>query len=196
MKRLTLFVSALAVALCSFASNGDKSIKERSDSQSKIAIIQGKEVMKLVYLNEQSNRVLIKVYDEEGHKLVSTGVRSKDGFIQPFNFSEVDEGNYTFEITDDSGTIIENVTLDRSEVSISTVYKIKDTQKFRVNVLAENDDVEIRIMDEDMNILHRDSFNEADSFSRVYDLASYKGKGLYITVKSGKDEDTHYSEGS
>lgn len=195
MKRLTLLASALLVTVGSFAANGNTTpVKERNEDQSKIAIIQGREVMKLVYLNEVSDRVSISVYNEKGQKLVSTSVKSKDGFIQPFNFTQVEEGEYTFEITDDSGTIIENISLDRTETNISTVYKIKDSDKYRLNVLSEGDDITVKIMDEDLNVIHEDKFMDADSFSRIYDLSEHKGKGLYFTVKSDREEDVHYSE--
>lgn len=194
MKRLTLLASALLVTVGTFASNGDKKVKEKEESQTRVAIMQGREIMKLVYLNEAEDKVKVSIYDVEGKRLASKSIKSEDGFIQPFNFTQLEEGDYTFEITDNAGTIVENISFDRSEVKMSSVYKIKGSNKYRLNVLSEGLDVSVKILDEDLNVIHTEKFVDAESFSRIYELPEGTKAGYYFSISTNLQEDVHYAK--
>ena len=191
MKRIALLLSALVITVGSFASNGDKKVEIKDESQAKVAIMQGRDVMKLVYLSDSEDKVNVSLYTAKGQKLLSTNIKNTDGFIKPFNFTQLEEGEYTFEITDNSGTIVENVTYDRSEISLSTVYNIKDSQKYKLNVLAEGSDVKVTILDVNRNIVHEESMEGAESFSRTYDLSEVGEEGYIFKVETGNHTDIH-----
>lgn len=66
---------------------------------SETRVIQTGEVVKVIHVSEKPCNVLISIQDEYGKEVFSEWIRSKEGFIRPYNLSLLDEGVYQIQVS-------------------------------------------------------------------------------------------------
>lgn len=169
----------MALSVSTFAGNPTEPAPV---TKSQVALYQVENMVKLICQPDEITSITVKIYDENGQRLITRQYRKTEGFLQPFNMEELDYGRYTFEITDENGTLVEIV--DYKPVVVKSVaasmYKVKDYEKVRLSVvLNEDNPAEISIFDANNNLVHSEKATE--SFSRVYDVANIEN-GFYISV--------------
>ena len=193
MKLLTLILLSLVFTPGVYASI-ETSADPDEKSSTKVAVMNGTEGVKLCYVNDQPSAVTIVLYDQNGRKLYKQKVKSVDGFIQPFNFRNLSEGKYTFEVTDDEGTVVQELVHTKSTPSKikTSLYRIKDSEKYKLSI--ENDTkkpVEVSIFDENKKMVYRENINAQNPLSKTYDLSKIKSNGY--TFKVSNKGNTTYS---
>ena len=191
MKKTALMLSALVLSAAAFANSP---VPVSNLDPDKVAIVKGGDSMKLVYTKEDQSQVMIKLLDQKGKEILSKKVKSEEGFIQPFNFKNLDEGTYTFEITDDDGTVKEEVNYTRyiaRKNAISSVYQITGTSKYKVSLESDGNPVMVEIKDSKGNVVHKEKIDAESSFSRTYDLSAISAQDLQFEITSGKQTDYH-----
>jgi len=160
----------------------------------KVAVMNSLEDIKLFYVNEANSQVNVTLYDVKGRKLYSDRIRSKKGFIQPFNFSNLNEGRYVFEVTDEEGTIVQEFDHYKTVPSQikTSVYRVKDSDKYRLSVVNESEQpVKISIFDSRLNKVYSESIDNPGSFTKTYDLEKLLENGYTFKVSNKKG--TSYS---
>ena len=181
MKTLTLMLTALVMSVTVTANTNTPF----PASKAKVAFVQSENLMKMYFESPDESKIKIVIYNEKGDQIGTKKVGKTSGFILPFNFENMDYGMYTFEISDENGTLVESVNYQpklKKGVKAS-LYKINNIDKVRLSVLVgEDSPATIEIYDKDSRLIHKESAKEA--FTRVYDLSKIKGD-VYFTISDG-----------
>jgi len=93
----------------------------------KVVIINQKEsgIFKVIYEGAQTGKVSLKIFNESGKVVFAETINRIDGFIRPVNFSGMEAGEYTIEISDASGKQINKLEYKMdTKVNTSRVAKI------------------------------------------------------------------------
>ena len=171
----------------------------RSDlepSEARVAVIhktyQG--LVKVIYLHEARGRVRINVFNARGKMMIYREVMNEDGFSQDFNFRNMKEGEYTFEVIDNDGSIRKTIYYSDSERLTKKTYlkanilNINDGKRFRLAVTGNDQSpVRVTVYDQKGQILHKDEIESAGGFRRIYDLEKSKsGEFTFIVEHRGE----------
>lgn len=99
MKKITLvFVFAfLAVSLVNANDVNPKSPVGMS-------VMKYKNIVKVFYKGEQTGKVKVNIYNEQGKLVFNEILRNTENFMRPYNFSFLPAGEYTIELLDAQGT--------------------------------------------------------------------------------------------
>jgi hypothetical protein len=150
-----------------------------------VAILQNGSTVKLLYRAGQTNDVKVLIYNEENMLVLTEKFRNVDGFLRPYNFSELPKGNYRFELIDDNGRTVEQIAYTNEKVEkIAKLISIDGNDKRLVlSVPNKHDDVlTITILDEFSNVLYAATERINGDFAKVYNLENFEGRIRFSVV--------------
>ncbi|CAG5072160.1 hypothetical protein DYBT9623_04061 [Dyadobacter sp. CECT 9623] len=103
----TLIIAALTglllsgSALNSFAQDTNVSVENTKSASDNLSILQIKPMQfRVSYNNPVSNTVAVRILDTENNVLFSENKRVNTNYLKYFDLSTLNDGTYTFEITD------------------------------------------------------------------------------------------------
>src|SRR5579864_5552739 len=99
MKKISLLLASVLLCTLVFARGIDGPIKGSSVA---VTNAKGSTLFKLYYKSENAGRVKITIEDEKGNTVFSETMKNADGFVRPYNFQELPEGQYTIAVEDES----------------------------------------------------------------------------------------------
>lgn len=73
-------------------------------------------IYRVMYVAEGESLVKIKITDSKGHVLVNERVKSKGGFMRPYNFEDAKNDIYTIALSDKYGEITEEIHIGKKTV--------------------------------------------------------------------------------
>jgi hypothetical protein len=180
-----LAITGVLIGTVAFAGGTDE-----PKAGSGVAVIKnGETSYRLIYKGDKEADVNVSIYDA-GHKLVfSDKVRHTDGFTRPYNFSNLEEGDYTIAVEDGSGTRIEKIN-HRSPKSSKSFHVIKlnsQSGKFLVTAAGKGkEDITINIFD-GSKLVHSESRSINGDFAQLYNLSKLTGSLTFeIAGKDGE----------
>jgi hypothetical protein len=179
---LSVLVMLMLISSAAFANVG-------KPGSTGIAIVRKGSTFNVFYKNDKVSDVKVSIRDAK-NKVVYTEVLKKvDGFLRPYNFSALSEGNYTIEVINESGSEVETVSYRNGKVErLMKIARIAgESQKFLLAVPNKGDDVlTVRIFDVNNNLLYEANEEIHGDFAKVYNLEKLKQNVvLEITDKSG-----------
>lgn len=148
----------------------------------------GSEIVKVIYKGENAGRVKLNIYDSKS-KIVFTDTRnSAEGFILPLNFSALEFGEYTIELTDASGTRSEKINYQPAKSASNAHISSLGDGKFLVSITSNgSEDINLKIYDNYNNLVHNTSTKVSGEFAQLYSIENLKGSCTFeITSKSGE----------
>jgi hypothetical protein len=188
-KNTVLTLAAIIVSAMAFAAN----------PVSKMAVInqQKSTTYKIIYKSESVGTVTLTIYDNAKNEVYSETISKSNGFIRPVNFEGMDAGVYTIEITDATGTQIQQVNYEiaeaeskSAETSIRALHvsKLQDG-KYLVSIANKGtEEVNIRIFDNNNNLVHNEFRTINGELGLVYNLKEVAGQPVFmVTDNSGKN---------
>jgi hypothetical protein len=179
---LSVLVMLMLISSAAFANVG-------KPGSAGIAIVRKGSTFNVFYKNDKVSDVRVSIRDAK-HDVVFTEVLKKvDGFLRPYNFSALSEGNYTIEVSDESGSQVETVSYRNGKVErlMSLVRIAGENEKFLLSVPNKGDDVlNVKIFDAKSNLLYEANEEIHSDFAKVYNFAKLKQNVvLEITDKHG-----------
>jgi len=95
----------------------------------------GSTLFKLHYKSEKSGTVEISILNEKSKIIFSETIRKIDGFIRPYNFKDLPEGQYTLMVIDESGKSIEKVSYKNEKIEkLFHVVELNEVDKYMVTI--------------------------------------------------------------
>jgi len=185
MKTRSLYFAALlvvSVAVTAVAKN------EPTSASMAVVSVKGSEVVKVIYKSETAGKVKINVYDA-ANKLVFAGTRNNvEGFILPLNFSGLEYGQYTVELTDAAGTKTEKVSYQSASTSNIHVSKLGQDGKFLLSVTkTSNEDINVKIFDAYNNLVHDSTKQTEGDFAQLFSIKNFAGACTFeVTTGAGE----------
>lgn len=183
MNTKSLYIAALIVMAGAVTAVGKD---EPRNAGLAVVPVKGSEVFRVIYKSESASKVKLNVYNASSQVVFSEVVNSNGGFIRPLNFSGLQFGEYTIELTDASGKKSEKVNYQpaKSE-SLVHVSKLAENGKFLLSVAKnEGDAVTVRIFDAASNLIFTDTRSDAGDFAKLYSLKNVIGAVTFEVTNS------------
>lgn len=109
MKKITATLIVLITVIGAAFASGDLRKEDRATIVSSKAGI-----YRVIYDAEGESVVKVLITDEKGRILRNDRIKSKDGFMRPYNFEKLADGTYTIVLSDRYGKISKEVTLGQA----------------------------------------------------------------------------------
>jgi hypothetical protein len=182
MKKLFVLLTFLAAGI-SVPGMGEGSTSER------LAVVNDAESgkVKVIYKAEGKAKVKFRLLDAESNELYSATLKSSGGFILPLNFSNLERGTYTIELTDASGQIIERIEYARA-ARPPVQLRARKVENASYAVLLSGADagkVQIRFFDGKDNLVYDVEENVQGEFGKLFTFREHPVEVSAVEV-SGK----------
>ncbi|MBA4055557.1 MAG: hypothetical protein C0490_12655 [Marivirga sp.] len=175
MKTKSLYLAALMVIAAIVTAVG----KDEPGSQGLAVVpVKGSEVFKIIYKGESSSKVKLSIYNSSSEVVFSETMNGVNGFIRPLNFTGLQFGEYTVELTDASGKKVEKINYQptKSESSVHVSKLISGEGKFLLSVAKANSQtITVKIFDEANNLVHTNTKEVSGDFAQLYTLKDVAG---------------------
>lgn len=130
--------------------------------ESKVAVLRNGEIVRVIYKNTEPTGVQVTISDATGAKVFSEDLVSVNGFIRPYNFSEMPKGDYTICVTDVDGKKTEKVCFSDLESAkpasrwTGHISKLSDGDKKVLVAIPENaaHDFSVQVYDSNDQLLY------------------------------------------
>ncbi|MBS1553658.1 MAG: hypothetical protein JSU09_01920 [Bacteroidetes bacterium] len=187
MKKTAILMFALIVCAMAFAADPS------------LAVVNGKEsIVKVIYRAETAENVRVKIYNQAGELVFTEVVKGYNAFMLPVNFDGLPYGQYTVEVSGNSGTKSQKVDYNRvtkavagavtaAPVKAVHVAKVGEGSKYLMSVSNEGSQrINVRIFDAANNLIHTESRSINGSYGMIYNLEQIVGNPTFeVTDKSG-----------
>jgi hypothetical protein len=173
MKTKSIFFAALLVTVAAMSATAKN---EPGNAGMAVVATKGSEVVKVIYRGEAAGRVKITIFNASTEIVFSETRSSVDGFILPLNFSGLQSGEYTIELTDASGTKSEKINYQPINASNIHVSKLNNEGRFLLSVVKDADeDITVRIYDAHNNLVHNSTKKVSGDLAELYSIQEYGG---------------------
>lgn len=174
---ITIFSTAL------FANNIDK-----PNAATGMAIMKNGSTVKLFYKGTKQTDVKVSIYNAANTLVYSETIKNVDGFVRPYNFTNLEEGEYSIELLGENGRQVERVIykLGKVEKLANVMHVTGEPNKYILSVANKGQDVlTIRIYGDKGVLLYSQTENVNGDFAQVYNLDKYNGS-LTFEVSDSK----------
>jgi hypothetical protein len=176
----------MSVLLCTlvFARGIDGPIKGSSVAVTNVA---GSTLYKVYYKSERPGKVKVSIIDEKGFTIYEETMTKMDGFLRPYNFDGLPEGEYTVNVEDENGKTVEKVNYKSGRVEkLIHVQKLHEENKYLLSIVSPKpEDVFIYIFDESNNLVYNEIQSIKGEFGQVYNLKDMKSFTIEVADKFG-----------
>jgi hypothetical protein len=178
-KTLSFFAALLVVTTTAFAKTPD-------EPASGISVLQKGELIKLLYKGDKYADVKVYILNQDNEVIFSEKIKGTHGFIRPYNFSNLPEGNYSFELVDYIGRReIEHIDykLEPRKKVMHVVRVGGTTDKFVLSVPNSGQSrLSINIYDDRGRVMHTENEQISGDFAKVYNIKDHSGKITFEVV--------------
>jgi len=165
----------IAISSAAFANRTD------NPSTNTVAVVEDGAIFKLYYRPLEQMDVKISIHDAADKIVFSEVLKKSEGFVRPYNFSNLPEGNYTIEIVDNSGRHTESVTYRKNNITaLAHLIRIPGGEKYVLTVPNRNlGEVTVRILDSFDNVIYNQKESVVGDFAKIYNLEECSGKFVF-----------------
>jgi 5-hydroxyisourate hydrolase-like protein (transthyretin family) len=173
MKKVFLSLVACAVLFTSSFAN-----EKNPDSKDRFAVLNAGDVVKVFYKGSSSSNVKIKIFNAEAQEVYSETIVKTDGFVRPYNISQLPQGNYRIEMTDGASEYRENITVSPARQPMFHVLPMKESAgKFLLLVAkVPNSEVTVTVYNRDGVQVHKQVNKANEDFAQVLNLEKINGE--------------------
>jgi hypothetical protein len=184
MKKISLLFAGVLLCTVVFARGIDGPIKGSS-----VAVTNsiGSTLYKVYYKSERLGTVKVSIMDEKGYTLFNETLNKVDGFVRPYNFEGLPEGQYTVKVEDESGKTVEKVNYKSGRVEkLIHLQKLAGENKYLLSIASPKpEDVFIYIFDDKDNLIYNEIQSIKGEFAQVYNLKDIQSFTIEVTDKWG-----------
>jgi hypothetical protein len=164
---ITIFSTAL------FANNIDN-----PNAATGMAIMKNGTTVKLFYKGTKQTDVKVFIYNAANTLVYSETIKNVDGFVRPYNFTNLEEGEYSIELLGENGRQVERVIykLGKVEKLANVMHVTGEANKYILSVANKGQDVlTIKIYSDKGVLLYSKTEEVNGDFAQVYNLDKYNG---------------------
>lgn len=153
-------------------------------------------VFNINYKTAEAGTVKIAIYDNNNILVFSEVLNNVASFVRPYNFTELNEGEYTIVVSNKNGKQAEKVNYAANTISsFINVSEVANAEnKYALNVTNNGtEEVFVRIYNNQNELLHEQSVQVTGSFGLIYDLTKVKAASttsvtFEVSTSNGKVE--------
>ncbi|HLZ16361.1 MAG TPA: hypothetical protein VKQ08_04950 [Cyclobacteriaceae bacterium] len=150
---------------------------------SKVAVLNQNNsgVYKLIYEGATAGKVTLKIYDNNSNVIFNETKKGLSKFILPLNFNGLEQGEYSIEITDETGTQIQKVSYVTAQQSVAKAVHITKLQNGKYLMSAtSNGPINVQIFDGNDNLIHSENIVVSGKLGLVYNLKDVQGQPTFL----------------
>jgi hypothetical protein len=185
MKKFNLLFVCVLVSTLAFA-NGTV---EPNESASTLAVTNsnGSSVFKLYYKGEQAGMVSVSILDKNNKTVFYESIRNKNGFVRPYNFSDLGAGTYTLVIEDKQGKQTKEITYTARKIEkVINLVKMQEAGKYLLSVKSTaSDRITVSVYDQFNKLIHSQDKDVKNTFAEVLNLKSINQFTIEISDSNG-----------
>jgi hypothetical protein len=134
-------------------------------------------LFKVFYKSATYGNVKVSIFNENQTMVFSESVRKTHGFVRPYNFENLPEGQYTILVEDGTGKHSENIVWERKSLKKVNIVKIPSTDsKYLLTGFSKNaDNIRVSIYDNEGKIIFEEDRDVNGKFNQIYNLKNLKG---------------------
>jgi hypothetical protein len=147
-------------------------------ASSSAAVVKIGSTFKLYYKGSEEADVKISIRNGSNDVVYSETLKNVEGFVRPYNFSKLPEGEYTIQISDKFGRQIEKITYKQEKTeALAHLLKVAGTEaKYLLTVSNRGEsDVTVKIYDGANNVIYNQTEIVSSDFARIYNLGRIGG---------------------
>ena len=170
MKKMKFIVPIALLSMFALSGYGQASEKVTINSDL------GSGTYMLIYKTTQSGNVKVSILNSKGETVFTESLKT-GSFKRPYNFSDLEPGEFKIVVEDKDGKTEKVVLYAINKVeSIVDVVKIANAQnKYLLSIEnKESDRIQVRIVDSEKNVLHEESYTVNGKFAVVFNLSKVK----------------------
>jgi hypothetical protein len=173
MKKSYLLLAGVLVGSLAFAGGRDESPKTSSG----MAVVKkGTASYKLIYKSEQASDVKVKIFNAKNDLVFSETIKNSDGFIRPYDFGKLGEGEYTIKIDNGSNWLMEKVKYEASQPELLAHLTKLSGGKILLSVPGYGDDkLTINVLNELGETINHYTNRVSGDFAEVFDVSQVAG---------------------
>ena len=176
MKKIIAITSIVLFSTAMFAGGAEESPK----SSSGIAVMQNAEngLFKVYYKAAEAANVKVSILNDENQEVFTETIRKVNGFVRPYNFQNLKEGEYTIRIDDGTQSQAEKVVYQSGKLEkLIQVRKMKSVEgKYLLTASGQGkEQITVNIYDSTDKIIYTELQQINDTFAQVYNLSQVKG---------------------
>jgi hypothetical protein len=180
-----LVMLILMISVVLYGTAGD------SPAPSKVTVVKGNGLVKVIYVGDHPDHVKVTILDDHGKKIFSEQIKEDDGFIRPYDFSELPDGDYTVTVSDGDIQFEEKIEHREEEQLrlLAHVTKIDSGEdRYLLSVPGKGEqEITIKLYNDQFNLLYEGKERIVNGFAQVYNI---KNLGLQeiISFEVSNDE--------
>jgi len=152
---------------------------------SKVAVVnQNKSgIYKVIYEGATAGKVTLRIVDNNGQVIFNETKKGLSKFILPLNFTGLEQGEYSIEITDETGTQIQKINhtvADETSATAKSVHITKLQDGKYLMSANTNGNINVQIFDGNDNLIHSKNFVVNGKMAVVYNLKDVQGQPSFL----------------
>lgn len=150
----------------------------------KMTVVRDGSVFKVIYRGIKAGTVKVTIFNSTGIPVFKESIKKLDGFVRPYNFDNLQQGDYTIELEDEGGKIAEKLNYRNAESQKHVTFlRLAEAERKYVLLIANkgNDKISIKIFDKDNQLVYTTSQAISGDYAQMFDLKKL-GNSLTLEV--------------
>jgi hypothetical protein len=157
-------------------------------SASAMDVVRTGDMVKVFYKGVKDCTVKVTIFNAKGAAVFTETLKHISNFMRPYNFSTLAQGNYTIEISDESGKLVKRVNYVHAApaVKLASLRKISPDQYILSVASKDAGTITIKIFDSEEKLIYRENEHIGKEFAKIYNIARASGKLTFqVTDENG-----------
>jgi hypothetical protein len=155
---------------------------------SAMEVIRTGDMVKVFYKGVKDCTVKVTILNAKGTAVFTETLKHISNFMRPYNFSTLAQGNYSIEITDESGKLMKRVDYLHAvpAVKLASLRKISPDQYILSVASKDAGAITVKIFDSEEKLIYQENERIGREFAKIYKVARASGKLTFqVTDENG-----------
>ena len=180
-KTFSILVILLMIGSISFANIVDV-------PRTSMIVLKNGVTFKLCYRGLQQGDIKVFILNNDNQVIFSEKIKNTAGFVRPYNFSKLPEGNYSIRLAGEKESFMERVVHENSPIKAYRpihMMRVPGTNKFILSVPNKGKEkVSVTIYDERGSVVHEEVEDIDGDFAKIYNIKPKTGRVTFVVSDS------------
>jgi hypothetical protein len=155
---------------------------------SAMEVVRTGDMVKVFYKGVRDCTVKVTIFNAKGTAVFTETLKHISNFMRPYNFSTLAQGNYSIEITDESGRLVKRVDYVHAVPAVKLISLRKISSDQYILAIASKDvgAITVKIFDSAEKLIYQENEHIGKEYAKIYNVARASGKLTFqVTDENG-----------